>query len=118
MIAQGRQIKGREVLRPIQAVLDAEGIDHASSVVMGDPAEAIAEYASDGGFSSIVMSTRRMSAVGNVLFGSVAAKVIHITDVPVTLVKQSGKSDVPALLQGARSEERAARPFPRVEIRT
>lgn len=118
MISRARQIMGREVLRPIQALLDAEGIDHTSSVIMGDPAETIAQYAATQGLTSIVMSTRGMSAVGNVMFGSVAAKVIHITDVPVTLIKRSGKSDVPVLLQRTRPEERAARRLPRVEIRT
>jgi nucleotide-binding universal stress UspA family protein len=35
----------------------------------------------------IVMGTRGMSAVGNLVMGSVATKVIHLTKLPVTLVK-------------------------------
>jgi nucleotide-binding universal stress UspA family protein len=104
MISRARQIMGREVLRPIQALLDAEGIDHTSSVITGEPADAIALYVANRGFTSIVMTTRGMSAMGNLLFGSVAAKVIHITDVPVTLIKRPGKFDVPTLRQGMRLE--------------
>jgi nucleotide-binding universal stress UspA family protein len=35
----------------------------------------------------IVMGTRGQGAVGNLLLGSVATKVIHLSKVPVTLVK-------------------------------
>jgi nucleotide-binding universal stress UspA family protein len=34
-----------------------------------------------------VMGTRGMSAIGNLVAGSVATKVIHLTKLPVTLVK-------------------------------
>ena len=33
------------------------------------------------------MGTRGMGAMGNLILGSVATKVIHLVDVPVTLVK-------------------------------
>jgi nucleotide-binding universal stress UspA family protein len=33
------------------------------------------------------MGTRGMGAIGNLVLGSVATKVIHLTEVPVTLVK-------------------------------
>jgi nucleotide-binding universal stress UspA family protein len=33
------------------------------------------------------MGTRGMGSVSNMLLGSVATKVIHLADVPVTLVK-------------------------------
>ena len=35
----------------------------------------------------IVMGTRGMGAIGNLVMGSVATKVVHLTKLPVTLVK-------------------------------
>jgi nucleotide-binding universal stress UspA family protein len=33
------------------------------------------------------MGTRGMGAVPNLLLGSVASKVVHLVDIPVTLIK-------------------------------
>ena len=35
----------------------------------------------------VIMSSRGMGAVANMLLGSVASKVLHLTDVPVVVVK-------------------------------
>ncbi|MFN5167526.1 MAG: universal stress protein [Pseudomonadota bacterium] len=40
-----------------------------------------------GQVDGIVMGSRGMGALGNLAFGSVATKVVHLADVPVTLVK-------------------------------
>jgi nucleotide-binding universal stress UspA family protein len=114
MISAARHAAGEEVLRPLAALLEAEGIDHVCRVVLGEPALCIARYAASEACTSIVMSTRARSAIGKVVLGSVATKVIHVTDLPVTLVKQTG-SGVPALLQVAPAEERAARRFRRMQ---
>lgn len=39
------------------------------------------------GVDVIVMGTRGMGALGNLALGSTATKVVHLADVPVTLVK-------------------------------
>jgi nucleotide-binding universal stress UspA family protein len=36
---------------------------------------------------SIVMGTRGMTALGNLVLGSLATRVVHLAGVPVTLVK-------------------------------
>ena len=36
---------------------------------------------------AIVMGTRGMTVLGNLVLGSVASKVVHLSSVPVTLVK-------------------------------
>jgi nucleotide-binding universal stress UspA family protein len=47
----------------------------------------IAEVGRQENCDAIVMGTRGMGAVSGLVLGSVATKVIHLADVPVTLVK-------------------------------
>ena len=55
--------------------------------VIGVPPAVISNLARRLRCDSIVMGTRGMTALGNLLLGSVANKVVHLADVPVTLVK-------------------------------
>ena len=89
MIARARQAAGQEILRPVQSLLDAHGMRYTSQILLGDAARTIVRYASERGCDSIVMSTRGMSAIGNLVLGSVAAKVVSHAGVPVTLVKRT-----------------------------
>lgn len=59
---------------------------HLHSPLGADPAVVIAATARRQRTREIVMGTRGMSAVGNLALGSVAYKVIHLADRPVTLV--------------------------------
>jgi nucleotide-binding universal stress UspA family protein len=68
-------------------MLEAHGIDYTAQVLLGEVAENIVRYAAERGCSSILMGTRGMSAIGNLLFGSVAARVVSRANVPVTLIK-------------------------------
>ncbi|MDP1900390.1 MAG: universal stress protein [Rubrivivax sp.] len=47
----------------------------------------LARRADELGCDGIVMGTRGMTAIGSVVMGSVATKVVHAANVPVTLVK-------------------------------
>lgn len=53
----------------------------------GDVADRIAGAARRLRCASIVMGTRGMGSLGNLVLGSIATKVIHATTIPVTLVK-------------------------------
>jgi nucleotide-binding universal stress UspA family protein len=76
-----------DILRPAVAAAEAAGVRFASEVLVGDVPAAIAACAVERGCDGIVMGTRGMSAIGNLVLGSVATKVIHLTGLPVTLVK-------------------------------
>lgn len=54
---------------------------------VGHPAEVIAGYAQPETGDEIVMGSRGMSLLGNLVLGSTATKVIHAAHVPVTIVK-------------------------------
>jgi hypothetical protein len=66
--------------------LDAAGVPYVHHISVGDPAEVIAEFAKQKGCDQIVMGTRGLGATG-LLLGSVTTKLIHLSDVPVLLVK-------------------------------
>ena len=68
-------------------LLDEAGVRYSARTAFGDPAPEIALYADVHGCSEIVMGTRGMGTIQNMLLGSVAMKVLHLVKVPVTLLK-------------------------------
>ncbi len=76
-----------EATRTALSLLEQAGIGFEVHHAEGDVAETIAEFANAGGFNQIVMGTRGMSALQGLLLGSIATKVLHLAEVPVTLVK-------------------------------
>jgi nucleotide-binding universal stress UspA family protein len=78
---------GREALASAEKLLVEAEIPHRSCVRVGSIPESIAQYVDDEHCAAIVMGTRGMSAIANLVMGSVATKVVHAVHVPVTLVK-------------------------------
>nr|CAE28875.1 Universal stress protein (Usp) [Rhodopseudomonas palustris CGA009] len=76
-----------DILQPAIAKLNAANIPLTSEVLTGDTAQRIVKRAEELNCSGIVMGTRGRSAIGNLVLGSVANKVVHLTKLPVTLVK-------------------------------
>jgi nucleotide-binding universal stress UspA family protein len=74
----------------LQPALDAAiraGVSYTSEILSGDTALAIVNRADELACDGIIMGTRGMSALGNLVMGSVATEVVHLTRLPVTLVK-------------------------------
>lgn len=67
--------------------LAAAGVPHKAKVVIGDAPHEIVEYAKAYHCDGIVMGTRGLGNVATLVLGSVAHKVLHLTHIPVTLVK-------------------------------
>ena len=86
-IADAHQQEGIKKLASAQARLMTAGLAARSSVAVGETAETIARVAKDLACDRIVMGTRGMGATGNLLFGSTAQRVLHLVEVPVTMVK-------------------------------
>lgn len=76
-----------DILKPAIAMAEAAGVKFSTEILVGDIAGMIADCAAARGCDAIVMGTRGMSAIGNLVMGSIATKVIHLTNLPVTLVK-------------------------------
>ncbi|MBI5498330.1 MAG: universal stress protein [Deltaproteobacteria bacterium] len=66
--------------------LKEAGVPFTSQAREGHVADEIARVAEEEACQAIVMGTHGMGAVGNLVMGSVATKVIHRTRLPVTLV--------------------------------
>jgi nucleotide-binding universal stress UspA family protein len=75
------------VLVQARPVLAEAGITYTEHVMTGRVADAIARCADELGCDGIVMGTRGLGAVANLVVGSVASRVVHLAKVPVTLVK-------------------------------
>ncbi len=86
-IAQFQQQEGKLLLERAGKRLAGTSIAHTAEVLVGDIAPTIAAQATAKGCNLIVMGTRGMGGIGNLLMGSVATKVIHLAGVPVQLVK-------------------------------
>lgn len=79
--------QGLAELAQARAHLDAGKIAYQYHIAVGEAAEAITRYAKENGCDQIIMGTRGMGSVSNLLLGSVATQVIHLSPVPVLLVK-------------------------------
>lgn len=78
---------GESAIAPARSILEAAGISCQSHMAQGEVAATIASFAQELGCDQIMMGTQGRSALGDLLLGSVAVKVLHLSRVPVTLVK-------------------------------
>jgi nucleotide-binding universal stress UspA family protein len=75
------------VLRRAAARARAPNVTCKLHVAIGDVPNAIVRTARRLGCDSIVMGTRGMGPLKDLILGSVASKVLHLARIPVTLVK-------------------------------
>lgn len=82
LVARGTDVVGRAA-----KVLAARSIPFQTHVRVGNIELAIIAVANEIRCGQIVMGTRGHGAAKSLLIGSVAQKVVHLADVPVTIVK-------------------------------
>jgi nucleotide-binding universal stress UspA family protein len=81
----------REYLEAICDRLEADGIESECILAGGDPGKEIAEAAEREECDLIAMSTHGHRFLKDVIYGSVANEVRHLTRVPVLLVRGDRK---------------------------
>ena len=81
------QEEGEGMLGAARKKLDGAGIAYEARVLVGPVAETVVKHAKEKRCDLIYIGTRGMSELGKVLVGSTASKVLHISDIPVLLVK-------------------------------
>ena len=86
-IAQYHRDEGMAALKGAMHTLDSAGAHYSHHICVGEPAEVLVEYVREHACDQIVMGTRGLGATTSLLLGSVATKVIHLSPVPVLLVK-------------------------------
>jgi nucleotide-binding universal stress UspA family protein len=79
--------EGMKALKTARALLDHNGIAYQYHIAVGNPAETIARYAKEIDCDQIVIGPRRLGIVKGLLLGSVAAQVMHLSTMPVLLIK-------------------------------
>ena len=75
-----------EVVQPLVGALKAEGLSAEGVVRHGHAAEVLSQLARDCHASQIVIGRRGLSKLQALLFGSVAASLVQISPVPVTVI--------------------------------
>ena len=78
--------EGGKALAPVRKLLEAAGIRYVPHILVGEIAPSLTGHAQKAGCKMIYMGTRGMSAVSNLVIGSVATKVLHLSTVPVVLI--------------------------------
>ncbi len=79
--------QGNAALAPARERASAAGFSVTVHIGVGDPGEVIAQYAAQQHCTRIYMGTRGLGSVAGMVLGSVAVKVVHLSTVPVLMVK-------------------------------
>ena len=75
------------VLDRARAVASRLKVTLTCATAIEAPATAIVSFVSKARGDEIVMGTRGLGRIGNLLMGSTAMKVVQLAEVPVTLIK-------------------------------
>lgn len=76
-----------ELLARAEPILKAAGLAYETEILIGPIAQVLAERADGLRCDAIVMGSHGLTALGSLLMGSIAAKIVHLSRTPVTLVK-------------------------------
>ncbi|MBI3530795.1 MAG: universal stress protein [Betaproteobacteria bacterium] len=79
--------EGQDALGAAKKALQAAGLVFNEDIQIGHAGEIIVREALHRGCTRIVMGTRGLGALANVIVGSTALQVMHRSELPVTLVK-------------------------------
>ena len=79
--------EGEAMLAAARKKLDAARLRYEARVLVGPVAETLVQHAQAKGCDLIYIGTRGRTALGKALLGSTATKVLHISEIPVLLVK-------------------------------
>jgi len=74
-------------LQAARDLLQAAGVTFNAKIIVGEIESSLRRYAKEQAMSMIVMGTRGMGAVRNMVLGSIAARIIQSSELPVMLIK-------------------------------
>lgn len=86
-ITDSAKERSAEICRQAASRLEAAGVACAIHPGVGHVLDAVERTIKQEGCDIVVMGTRGMGGLGNLLMGSVATQVVHSVSVPVLLVK-------------------------------
>lgn len=80
----------KNYLRQLVSQVKYDGVNVQSEVIMGKPAESLAEYATNNEVDLIIIATHGRSGVSRWVWGSVADRILRSACVPVLMVRAPG----------------------------
>jgi nucleotide-binding universal stress UspA family protein len=80
-------VADRAYLEKVKTRLQNVGISAEIELLMGEPADKIVGLAHSCGADLIAMSTHGHRFISDLIYGSTAEKVRHVTEIPVLLLK-------------------------------
>ncbi|SDU09275.1 universal stress protein [Halopseudomonas salegens] len=78
---------GQDINTDAAAMLEAANINFETHAVIGEVIGEVVKAVKQLGCNTVVMGTRGMSNLGNLVMGSVATRIVHEVPVPVLLIK-------------------------------
>ena len=81
------EVRGKDYLAKVTQDLKKDGITAQSTVLRGNPAEMILDFAKKNAIDLIVMCSHGRSGLSRWAFGSVAEKVLSTSTSPVLIVR-------------------------------
>jgi len=84
--------RSANVFQAAGKLLDRAGLRYSVHVSLGDPSREIVRYAELNRFGSILMASTRLGSISEMIFGSVAEKVLRTSRIPVEVVPASARA--------------------------
>ncbi|MBM7647450.1 nucleotide-binding universal stress UspA family protein [Bacillus ectoiniformans] len=81
------EIARRKKILPIEEELQSHKLDYKVTILHGEPGPSIIEYANKNGFELVVIGSRGLNALQEMVLGSVSHKVVKRVNCPVLIVK-------------------------------
>lgn len=75
-----------QMLAPVRRALDEAGVKYTTRTLTGPIAETIVAHADAMKCDYMVLGTHGRTALGNMVLGSVATRVLHLAKLPVVLI--------------------------------
>lgn len=99
---------GNHCLQGARQLCDAAGVDYELEIGLGDPAHTLLDIAERYGCAAILAGARGKGGLGGADLGSVSHELMHVSPLPVTIVKHSEVEDGDD--QPVRAEQEAQQP--------
>ncbi len=87
ILKEHHEEEAERVLKPIRSFFAKQGLSAEFIAKTGDAADVIAAHANKGKYAMLIMGSHGHGALGNLVLGSVATKVIAQCSTPVLLVR-------------------------------
>jgi len=87
MIAAASVEAGQHLMASAIALIEAAGLPFETEVGLGEAAPTLVDMAERSGCDLLLIGARGMGSLRSALLGSVSQGVVHLSPVPVTIVK-------------------------------